>query len=267
MTCNEIDDLISSRSSLSGLPPLAAVHLAGCERCRSLVRVLQENSARQAPSQRGLGQIKAAVLQDLKPVKPLAPALAFLAAFGIIFLAVTVVGSFQLRAFGWGLLSIPQRVVVFASLAAGVGLLASSMVRQMFPGSKHLVSPRWLPVAILALLTLEAAAVFQPKVEFAFVSNGLSCLKAGLSYAIPGALFLWLVLRHGAILAPKLTAATAGGFAGLIGLTVLEVHCPILNRYHILVWHMGVVLISMLGGLSLGAAWERIGTWRKDGIS
>jgi hypothetical protein len=231
------------------------------------VRVLQEDSARQAPSQRRLEQIKAAVLQDLKPVKPLAPAFAFLAAFGTIFLAVTVVGSFQLRAFGWGLLSIPQRVVVFGSLAGGMGLLASSMLRQMFPGSKHLVSPRCLPVGVLALLTFGAAAVFQPKVEFAFVSNGLSCLRAGLSYAIPGALLLWLVLRHGAILAPKLTAATAGGFAGLIGLTVLEVHCPILNRYHILVWHMGVVLISMLGGLSLGAAWERIGTWRKDGIS
>jgi Negative regulator of sigma F len=260
MTCNELDDLISSRSSLSGLPPVAAVHLAGCERCRSLVRVLQEDSARQAPSRRGLGQIKAAILQDLKPVKSIPPAFAFLAAFGTIFLAVTVVGSFQLRAFGWGALNIPQRVVVFASLAAGMGLLASSMVRQMFPGSKHLVSPRWLPVGVLALLTLEAAAVFQPKVEFAFFSNGSSCLRAGLSYAIPGALLLWLVLRHGAILSPKLTAATAGAFAGLIGLTVLEVHCPILNRYHILVWHIGVVLLSMLGGLSLGAAWERIGT-------
>jgi hypothetical protein len=207
------------------------------------------------------------VLQDLKPVKPIAPTFAFLAAFGIIFLAVAVVGSFQLRAFGWGVLSIPQRVVVFASLAAGTGLLASSMVRQMFPGSKHHVSPGLLPVGVLALLTLTAAAVFQPKVEFAFVSNGLSCLRAGLSYAIPGALLLWLVLRRGAILSPKLTTATAGGFAGLIGLTVLEVHCPILNRYHILVWHMGVVLLSMLGGLSLGAAWERIGTWRKSGIS
>ena len=266
MACNEIDDLISSGSSLSGLPPLAAEHLAGCERCRSLVRVLQEDSARQAPSLSGLGQIKATVLQDLKPVKPLAPAFAFLAAFGIIFLAVTVVGVFQLRAYGWGVLSIPQRIVVFASLAAGTGLLASSMVRQMFPGSKHLVSPGLLPVGVLALLTLTAAAVFQPKVEFAFVSNGLSCLRAGLSYAIPGALLLWLVLRRGAILSPKLTAATAGGFAGLVGLTVLEVHCPILNRYHILVWHMGVVLLSMLGGLSLGAG-ERIGTWRKDGIS
>src|ERR1700751_3911797 len=205
MTCNEIDDLISSGSSLSGFPPLAAEHLAGCGRCRSLIRVLQEDSARQAPSLSGLGQIKAAVLQDLKPVKPLAPAFAFLAAFGIIFLAVTVVGSFQLRAFGWGALNIPQRVVVFASLAAGMGLLASSMVRQMFPGSKHLVSPRWLPVGVLALLTLEAAAVFQPKVEFAFFSNGSSCLRAGLSYAIPGALLLWLVLCPCADLFPQPT--------------------------------------------------------------
>jgi hypothetical protein len=267
MTCSEMDDLVSSRSTLSGLPPVAAEHLVGCERCRRLVRVLQEDSAHLAPSLCGLGQIKAAVLQGLKPVNPLAPASAFLAAFGIIFLAVTIVGVLQLRAYGWGVLSIPQRIVVFASLAAGTGLLASSMARQMFPGSKHLLPPGLLPAGVLALLTLEAAVVFEPKVEFAFVSNGLSCLMAGLSYATPGALLLWLVLRHGALLSPRLTAATAGGFAGLIGLTVLEVHCPILNRYHILVWHMGVVLLSIVGGLSLGAAWERIGTWRRDGIS
>jgi hypothetical protein len=267
MTCNEIDDLISSRSILSVLPSGAAEHLTGCERCRSLMRVLQEDSARQSPSPTGLGQIKAVLLQDLKPVRPLAPAFAFRAAFGIIFLAVTVVGSFQLRAYGWGVLSIPQRIVVFTSLAAGTGLLASSMVRQMFPGSKHTVSPALLLVGVLALLMLPASAVFQPQVEFAFVSNGLSCLRAGLSYAIPGAILLWLLLRRGAVLSPKLAAATAGGFAGLIGLTVLEVHCPILNRYHILVWHMGVVLLSMLGGLSLGAALEGIGTWRKNGIS
>ena len=266
MTCNEIDALISSRSSLP-VSPVAAEHLARCERCRSLVRVLQEGPARQAPSASGLGQIKAAMLRDLKPVRPLAPAIVFLAAFGIIFLAVTVVGSLQLRAYGWGVLSIPQKIVVFPSLAAGTGLLASSMVRQMFPGSKHPVSPRLLPLGVLILLMLAMVAVFQQQVEFAFVSNGLRCLRTGLTYAIPGALLLWLLLRRGAILSPKLTAATAGGFSGLIGLAVLVVHCPILNRYHILVWHMGVLLLSMLGGLALGAALERIGAWRNNGIS
>jgi hypothetical protein len=42
--------------------------------------------------------------------------------------------------------------------------------------------------------------------------------------------------------------------AGLIGLSVLEVNCPNLNIFHILVWHWGVVLISALAGALVGAA-------------
>jgi hypothetical protein len=34
----------------------------------------------------------------------------------------------------------------------------------------------------------------------------------------------------------------------LIGLSVLEVNCPNLNVFHILVWHGGVVLIGSLAG-------------------
>jgi hypothetical protein len=64
----------------------------------------------------------------------------------------------------------------------------------------------------------------------------------------------WLWLRRGAAQSPKLMGATIGGFAGLIGVTVLEVHCPNLNLYHILVWHLGVLLLSALGGLALAAA-------------
>jgi hypothetical protein len=32
------------------------------------------------------------------------------------------------------------------------------------------------------------------------------------------------------------------------------VGCPNLDLYHILVWHLGVVLLCAIGGLSLGAA-------------
>ena len=56
----------------------------------------------------------------------------------------------------------------------------------------------------------------------------------------------------GAILSPGLTGAVAGGLAGVIGLMVLEVRCPNLSGYHILVWHWGVALLAMLGGLTLG---------------
>ena len=83
-------------------------------------------------------------------------------------------------------------------------------------------------------------------------NTGLLCLEIGLACAIPAAALLWLVLRRGAILSPVLTGATAGALAGLSGLTVLEVFCPNLNKYHILVWHLGAVLASIIGCLAIG---------------
>ena len=96
------------------------------------------------------------------------------------------------------------------------------------------------------------------------MSSGLKCLGSGLKYAIPGAVLTWLWLRRGAAQSPKLMGVTTGGFAGLIGVTVLEVHCPNLNLYHILVWHLGVILLSVLGCLVLGSAVDVVGKWRHD---
>jgi hypothetical protein len=108
----------------------------------------------------------------------------------------------------------------------------------------------------LLLAAVAMMAVFHSREEKAFVSRGLWCLSSGLKYAIPGAVLTWLCLLRGAAQSPKLIGATTGGFAGLIGVTVLEVHCPNLNLYHILVWHLGVLLFSALGGLALSAAVE-----------
>jgi hypothetical protein len=87
-------------------------------------------------------------------------------------------------------------------------------------------------------------------------TDGLVCMKNGLTYSVPAALLFWLLLRRGAILSPKLIGAVTGGLAGLIGLSVLEVNCPNLNIFHILVWHWGVVLLSSLAGALVGTATE-----------
>ena len=90
----------------------------------------------------------------------------------------------------------------------------------------------------------------------------LACTKSGLTYAVPAAFLFWLVVRKGAILYPKLIGAMSGGLAGLIGLSVLEMNCSNLNVFHIVVWHWGVVLISLAGGALLGAAVEYLGLRR-----
>jgi hypothetical protein len=262
MTCNDMDAVINSRSGGPAPPPKAAEHIAVCLRCRQVMRLLDEGPKIRRPSERQVKSIHASVLRALEPVRPLASPGVFLVAFAGIFLAVAILGFIQVHDYGWRVLSLLQKMVVFTSLALGAGALALSMARQMRPGSRYSVSPNLLPIAIFFLLAASIAAVFQGREESAFVLRGLFCLRLGLKYAVPGGLLSWLVLRRGVILAPKLMGATAGGFAGLIGITVLEVHCPNLNLYHILVWHLSALVTSALGGAMLGAAVEVVGRWR-----
>jgi Negative regulator of sigma F len=58
--------------------------------------------------------------------------------------------------------------------------------------------------------------------------------------------------RRGAILYPAMTGAATGLIAGLVGTSVLEIHCPNLNGWHTMVWHLGVAVVCSIAGLGLG---------------
>jgi hypothetical protein len=267
VTCRQMDNMITSRSGNSPLPPEAADHVAGCQRCHALVRLLDENRETPSPSHKQLKRIQAAVIENISPVRPLPPSRIFLFAFALIFLLVVIVGSIRLGVSGWEVLRMEQKIAIFATLVASAVGLALSMGLQMVPGSKHAVSPTILPIVVLVALLLVIVAVFRSEEESAFVMNGLICMRNGLMYSIPTVLALWMLLRRGAILFPKLVGAAAGGFAGLIGLSVLEINCPNLNEYHILVWHWGVILISSLAGVALGAVAEYIDRRKNHRVS
>jgi hypothetical protein len=258
MTCREMDAVIGSHSGDLTLPREAAEHMAECEICRRLVKAFDEGHTSLGPPESRLKQILAAIKEDLRPVRPLASSGVFLFAFMLISLAVVAMGSLLFGVNGWNALSSIQRMTIFAALTADAILLAVSVVRQMAPGGRHSISPRLLPIGILALLILVTGVIFRVRHESAFVPDGLACLRTGLTYSIPAALLFWFLLSRGAVLYPKLTGAAAGGFAGLIGVSVLEVGCPNLDLYHILVWHLGVMLLCAIGGLSLGAAVEYV---------
>jgi hypothetical protein len=258
VTCRDLDDVMSSRSGNWAHAEEYAEHLRGCQRCRSLTRLLEEAEKGPVPSESQLKRIQTGIVEHLEPVRPLPPSGVFLAAFAFIFLVVVAAGALRLGTNGWAALNIGQRVAVFASLAASAVILAASMARQMVPGSRHTVPPVALPGGILLALVLVIATAFRSRGELAFVADGLACMRNGLTYSVPAALLFWLLLRRGAILCPKIIGAAAGGLAGLIGLSVLEVNCPNLNIFHVLVWHWGVVLISSLAGALIGAAAEYI---------
>ena len=234
-----------------------------CRDLDGLMRLLDNADDGIIPSESLLRQINARVLKDLRPIRPLVSSRILLCGCAIIFLSVVAVGALLLGMNGWGVLSLVQRIIVFLTLAASAILLAISMIRQMVPGSRHILAPAVLLVSILVLLMMVIAATFRPQPESAFLVNGVMCMKNGLTYSMPAGTLLWLILRRGAILYPRLTGAVAGGLAGLAGLSVLEINCPNLNVFHILAWHTGVVIIGSLGGAMLGAAVESIGRRRK----
>jgi hypothetical protein len=254
MTCREMDGVIGSHSGVLTLPREAAEHIIECESCRLLVKALDKDYASLGPPEGRLKQIQAAIKEDLRPVRPLASSGVFLLGFMLISLTVVAIGSLLLGVNGWLVLSGIQRMTIFTALTADVILLAVSVVRQMAPGGRHSISPRLLPIGILALLILVTGVILPVRHESAFVPDGLACLRTGLTYSIPAALLFWFLLSRGAVLYPKLTGTAAGGFAGLIGVSVLEVGCPNLDLYHVLVWHLGVILVCAIGGLSIGAA-------------
>jgi hypothetical protein len=127
------------------------------------------------------------------------------------------------------------------------------------PGSRHRISPRLLPIGIAICLTLAIAVLFQFQHEQHFWRNAWACVRVGTPIGALAAMPFWLLLRRGAILSPSMTGAATGLLAGLVGTSVLELHCPNLGAWHILVSHTGVAILSGLAGLFTGLTAETIG--------
>ena len=194
-------------------------------------------------------RIEAAIVGDLKPVRPIAPDSVYLTAFAGIFIAVCVIGCYVVGQYGWHTLNSVQKVCIFAPLVVSIAFLLLSMVRQMTPAAKQVRSSALIAAGSFVFLLLIMAILFRPVHEQAFLPSGLACFRTGMTYAVPAAFLFALLLLRGAGLSPLLTGATAGGLAGLLGLGILEIHCPNLNVYHIVVWHVSVTLVCALGGL------------------
>ncbi len=122
----------------------------------------------------------------------------------------------------------------------------------MAPAGRYTVGPELLPALVVGALAIGTAASFHFEREDEFWATSWVCLKIGLGVAMPTAALVWLVIRRGTVLAPGVTGATAGVLAGLIGAAALEVHCPNLDAWHILVSHVGVAVCAGSLGWAVG---------------
>jgi len=262
--CADFDRILiaATGSSKDTVPPEAQAHLAECEQCRALVQALDHQEEFHLPDD-VINRLQRPILKTLKPVRPLPPSWVFLTVFMVIFLAIAAFGMLLVDDLGWEALAAFQRTVVFTSLAASATLLAFSTVRQMQPGSRNFFSPALLPIAVFLLLSLAVASIFGYGNNPDFVRNGMACFKAGISFALPSGLLFWWILSRGVVLHRYVAGATAGMLAGLIGTSVLEVKCPILDMAHIIVWHLGVAVAGSFAGLIAAYLGGIISRWRE----
>jgi hypothetical protein len=253
MNCHDVDRALSEESQLR---PQAQHHVRNCNRCQELVRALNTPVPGDAPSPAVLRQIAKGLAMNLRPVRPMAPARYFFGAFVGFFVSIVALGVYRMGAFAIAVMTPLQTAAILSALAISTGLLAYSLVHQMVPGSRHRISPRLLPVGITLSLAVVIAVLFQFQHERNFWGNAWACIRAGTSIGALAAVPFWLMLRRGAVLSPIVSGAATGLLAGLVGASVLEIHCPNLDAWHILVSHLGVAMLCALAGLLIGLAVE-----------
>jgi hypothetical protein len=259
MSCDDLDRLRaeSPRSGSSAWPREAEQHLASCERCSQLQALLDGSSQVDFPEALQ-DRIEAAVLPGLRPVSPLPGVLRVTSTLLLCSIVVIAMANWRLGLAGWHARSSLQASVDFSLLGIGVLALADLLAHQMTPGFRRRASV-WFYLAV-PLLTLLAADtwLFGYRWNPKFVPLALSCWEIGVVCAALSAPLFWLALRRGFSLNPVGHGATAGLLAGLVGVTVLEIYCPYLDRLHISVSHIGAAITSALVGAAFGGVKSRI---------
>lgn len=227
----------------------AAEHLRHCERCRRLYHWLLNAAVPQESVQALAETVQARMKQSLTPVAPQSSPRVLAAQFLLVFLLfsapmVGMMGTAGLHEMNWA-----QLAGIVVVLISGAALLSFSLAWQMSPGSLHRVPPR-IAVITLAAGFLAATAILFPWQEpQAFLLRGWECLKAGLLMAAPSTLLFWLLVRRGHTLASGMLGASLGAIGGLVGAFVLQFTCNRQDAVHLLVWHGGVVIVSLLLGV------------------
>jgi len=251
MNCRRVTQLLSGGEPLDAP---ATAHLATCEQCRTLLAVLAENI--ESPSAERLAAIGHRLGAALQPVRPL-PSNALLigvslALFFVLPLIVaSAVGLRAIHVLSAGRMALYYGVVI--SLAA---LFARAIVERMIPGSKRFAPSSLLAPLALAGLGILVFGLFENRSTGNFAAQGIPCLRLGVITALLAGLLGWRLLRKGFLVTPCETITLYGFFAGLVGIAALSLHCPIQNSLHIVVWHIGAMLLAGLAGFLLGSFFE-----------
>jgi hypothetical protein len=195
-----------------------------------------------------LDRIAGSIGSTLKPVRPIAPRWVIAAGLSVICAAVAVAGALLLGPHGIQKMHAAEIAIIFPVLGLLIWFGGVRCAGEMIPGSRRRFAPWFFPIgAIVALLAVFAILFHNYRTE-RFVSQGLVCLRAGLLQAIPAALAGWFLLRRGFAVNAVAAGFAIGAFAGLAGVSMLELHCVNFEAPHVMIWHTGVLPLAGAGG-------------------
>lgn len=215
-----------------------------------------------------LGRVSTTMAASLRPVRPLAAAPVLALQLLSISVVLAVAAAWILGFYGIQKMDVAEIGSIFSALLIFTWLAALLSVAETTPGGVRWKNPEimepvmrnrgMLPLVTMVIWIALAAIFFRNYELGAFVPQGVNCLRAGLLIAVPTGAGSWLMLRRGFAVSPAGAGIAAGTLAGLAGLLMLEIHCPIFRAPHIMVWHTAVVPVSAVtGGLLAKIATRR----------
>jgi hypothetical protein len=204
------------------------------------------------PDSARLARVKKTFAASASPVRPLPSNGAMMLLCAGVFVVLAILLTIPVGFPGFAKMSVSGRWMDYSVVFLLTMVMAGGVVEQMIPGSRRTMRPVWTIFFGILLLSVTAVFLFPDFAMQRFVPTGIPCLRYGLVCAIPGAGFTWILMRFGFVTDPVPAAVSAGALSGLLGAAVLALHCSIFNAPHIVVWHVGVIVVASLSGVLTG---------------
>lgn len=204
------------------------------------------------PEPARLAQVREKFAASASPVRPLPSNGTLTAAIVAVFAVLAIALAAPFGYHGFAKMSTAAVCVDYSAIALLAAVLAGIVISAMIPGSRRVLSSL-AGAAAAALLLCTATLLLFPDFDMTrFVARGIPCLRLGTLCAIPGGLAVWALMRRGFVTDSMRAAMAGGALAGLLGIAVLALHCPIFTAPHIIVWHVGVIVVTSIAGALAG---------------
>lgn len=141
-------------------------------------------------------------------------------------------------------------VVIAAGLAFAGGACVGEFLRPLHRGGhRRRIGALLVACAVGGSVAIALSRTNEPALAPTFARDCGTCLVFGCAAAAPLWLFALAARRHGA--SGWLGTALVGAGAGLIGQSLLELHCPIVSRGHQLLGHFMLVPVFVVGAYAV----------------